>query len=272
MLAKVSGFLFRHRALFKRFILWKRPILITVNKVKLHVQLDDWAVGARIMVKRHYEPNVTKFVQTQVDQGMTVVDIGANIGYYTMLFANLVGPTGKVIAFEPSPSNCRLLEMSQSVNAFKNIVLFPYAVSDKKETIGFHQDDSNGGICDVNLSGAYQVQAITLDEFLLDEQQIDFVKMDIEGAEGLALQGMLHLLAKHKPVMVTEFNPRALECVSKCNAEDFLNQFRDLGYELFIITKAGDRDESGQSNSEIMKFYEESGLHHLDLLVYPGRT
>jgi ubiquinone/menaquinone biosynthesis C-methylase UbiE len=109
-------FIYNYRAIPKRLIsvLVPNPVLLDLGDFRIYVRLDDWAVGARIAVKRTYEQHITKVIRSYLKPGAVFIDIGANIGYYTLLSAAHVGDTGKVIAFEPSSNNCALLEMSVS--------------------------------------------------------------------------------------------------------------------------------------------------------------
>src|SRR5256885_3164883 len=102
----IARFFYTHRAVLKRFVFIRRPILLRLADFKIYVRLDDWAVGARIAVRRTHEPHVTRVMLPLLRPGTVIVDIGANIGYYTLLAASRIGSTGKVIAFEPSLENC----------------------------------------------------------------------------------------------------------------------------------------------------------------------
>src|SRR5689334_16156257 len=109
MKTQLVRYIYARRMLLKRLLPTRRPVLLRLGGFKLYVRLDDWAVGARIAVRRRYEPYVTAALEPLLKPGAVLVDIGANIGYYTMLAAARVSPTGKVIAFEPSAENCELI-------------------------------------------------------------------------------------------------------------------------------------------------------------------
>ena len=163
MLSRFIRSIYLHRHPLKRFIFIRRPILLELSGFKLYVRLDDWAIGARIAIRRNYEPHVTASMIPFLQRGTVVVDIGANIGYYTLLAASRIGDKGKVIAFAPSSGNCMLLQKSVQANGFDNVVLHPYAVADLDGWVGLSMDDSNGTINrDDPLACMYQVQAVTL--------------------------------------------------------------------------------------------------------------
>jgi FkbM family methyltransferase len=252
----------------------RKPVLLNLRYFKIYVRLDDWAVGARIAIKRVYEKHVTEVMRTYLEPGWVVLDIGANIGYYTLLAASRVGPTGKIISFEPSADNCTLLQMSVQENGFGNVVLHTKAVADINGVVGYEGgrfDDSNGGINRDNPTAcSTQVHAVALDTFLGSEPRIDLIKMDIEGAEGFALKGMAKLLEHHHPVLFTEFSPNALQGVSGISPEDYLKELRRLGYELYVLHRGKGQDRLPQSDQEITRCYAECKSDHLDLVAIPS--
>lgn len=274
MQKKLARFIREHRGLPKRLIsmLVPQPVLLNLGEFKMYVRLDDWAVGARIAVRRAYEEHVTRVIRTFLRPGVVVLDIGANVGYYTLLSAARISDTGKVIAFEPSSDNCALLRMSVRRNNFNNVVVHTKAVASKNGYVGFGgRDGSNGGVSlSINTSHPTQVEAVALDTFLQDESKIDLIKMDIEGAEGLALNGMKQLLQRHHPVILSEFSPDALRALSGISPEDYLNGLRALGYELRVISNGGVTNLPSQTNDEIMTIYAERGSDHLDLIAQPA--
>lgn len=264
----IVRFLFKHRGVLKRLLPFRKPLAITLDGFKLYVRLDDWAVGARIAVKRTYEPLVTRTIQQFLHEGTVFVDVGANIGYYTMMAAARVGSTGKVIAFEPNPANCQLIQQSTALNAFRTIDLHPYAVSDRRGTAGFNDDDSNGRVTrEQDETPKYKVETVDLDTFLATEPRIDVLKMDIEGFEGRALQGMKVLLRQHMPIIISEFNAGSMERISGVKPEAYLDQLRELGYTIAVIT---DRLPQTMENGAIFAYLQQRhGMDHIDLLLQP---
>jgi FkbM family methyltransferase len=270
MQTKLIRFVYDQRSWLKRFIFIRRPVLLRLRDFMMYVRLDDWDVGARIAVKRTYERHVTESMRPLLKPGMVMIDIGANIGYYSLLAASRVGATGKVTAFEPSMENCALLQKSVKANGFDNVVIHSMAVTDLEGTVGFSMGDSNGSIDRKNPdSRPIQVRAVRLDGFLKDEPRIDLIKMDIEGAEGFALAGMRHLLARYRPILFTEFCPSALQAISEIMPEDYLSDLRELGYELHIVHRGRARNGGPQSNEEIMREFAECQSDHLDIAAYP---
>lgn len=147
-------------------------------------------------------------------KGMRVVDIGANIGVFTMLLARCTGETGHVWAFEPDPGNYATLRQNLVLNRFPNVTAFPFAVGDVSGTgrlyrspfQGDHRIRSSDPQRDV-----VPIKIISLDAFFPPEERIDLIKMDIQGAEAMALQGMKRLLASTPGIILfMEFWPKGL--------------------------------------------------------------
>jgi FkbM family methyltransferase len=274
MKTKIIRFLYKYRAWPQAFIskIFPKPVLLKLSGFKMYVRLDDWAVGARIAVNRVYEKHVTQEMLRWLKPGVVLVDIGANIGYYSLLAATHLGETGKIIAFEPSKESCNLLKMSVKRNGFKNVAIYAKAIADIDGMVGFHMDDSNG-IINKELSGAsaYQVEAVKLEHILRAESHIDLIKMDVEGAEGLVLRGAENLMRTHHPIVFTEFNPPSIASTSNMTADDFLNRFRSMGYELHVIDKDKGASQRPQSNQEILNCYEAVKPSHIDLLAIPQK-
>lgn len=273
MRTKLVQTIFRHRQLPKRVIgaLFPKPVRLSLDGFDIYVRLDDWAVGARIAVKRSYETHVTAAMQPYLQPGGVFVDVGANIGYYTLLAASRLGAQGQIFAFEPGAANCELLQKSVAHNQFTNVQLFPNAVADVPRRVGLRMDDSNGVInITTQMDDMEQVTAVSLDEALADLTRIDVLKMDIEGAEGLALQGATQLLQQHHPVVFTEFRPPAIVNASHMDAIDFLNRFRALSYTLHVIDRKTGPHPTPQSNEEIMDCFARVSPVHLDLMATPA--
>ena len=182
---------------------------------KMYLDEDD---SLRLSIFGVYEPSQTELIKQEVKEGDIVLDIGANIGYYTLIFAKMVGPSGKVYAFEPDPKNFLLLKKNVKINNYDNVVLINKAISDKAEKIKLYFSNNNkashtiyGSEKDTNFVA---IDSIKLDDyFKMNEQDISFVKIDVEGAEYKVLQGMKKLLEKSKNnfKIITEFCPAWLK-------------------------------------------------------------
>jgi FkbM family methyltransferase len=165
-----------------------------------------------------YEKGTTKVFTELVKEGMNVVDIGANIGYYTLLAARRVGPNGRVYAFEPEPQNFKRLRENIQLNGYKNVVAVQKAVSHQAGTASLFLGVRGSGSHSLLSSRDYgketiAIETVTLDEFFKKEGSpaIQVIKMDVEGWEMEALDGMRRLVMGNSPLaMVVEFYPRGL--------------------------------------------------------------
>ncbi|MEM3136825.1 MAG: FkbM family methyltransferase [Candidatus Nitrosotenuis sp.] len=194
-------------------------------------------------------------IKQLVKPGMIVLDLGANVGYYTKILSTLVGHDGHVIAFEPHPKVFRIL--SKNVAALSNVTSVQLSVSDKneKQTLYDFLPWSGGSSLRYNnnermwynkqfpriVSGAdyatYAVMTTTVDSWLAENNvnTVDFVKMDIEGAEFNALRGMIKTTRKNeKLIMVMELNPVALESFG-FDSQTVLSELHELGFRRVSI-------------------------------------
>src|SRR2546421_6316813 len=129
---------------------------------------------------------------------MVVVDVGANLGFHSMLAANLVGRSGKVLCIEPNSENCRLILLSIDENQFSQVVLYPVALSNRQGYALFTAHiGSNGGFLPATEESLLSPNCVVVPTFPLDaliQGKVDFMKIDTEGAEGLIIGGAKSLI------------------------------------------------------------------------------
>lgn len=166
-----------------------------------------------------YELELQSAIRDLVEPGMQVYDIGANIGFFTLLFANIVGEAGKVFAFEALPGNVERLRINLALNGLEGRVsLISSAVIDGSREVNFIIGPSDN-MGKVNGSAgrptavdteSITIPGISLDDFVYEADQPapQVIKMDIEGGEVLALPGMRRLLREHEPVLFLECHGR----------------------------------------------------------------
>lgn len=168
--------------------------------------------SAESLMQGRFEPEVTRVISSVLELGMTFVDVGANIGYYALLAGRICGPDGSVIAFEPDDAARAVLASNVAANSLDNVEICALAVSDRSERGRFFPADYEGGsLVQLGAGGAgVEVETTTLDDFFSRRgwPRVDVVKLDIEGAEMLALSGMAELCERNPGVMlVMESNP-----------------------------------------------------------------
>lgn len=180
--------------------------------LKVVVDPNEPEFGRYIAADRIWEIHIVEAIRANLGPGDCFVDIGANVGVMSFNAAQIVGPHGKVIGFEPNPRNISAFRRGIVANAFDHVLLYPFAVSDHREMIGVTSASNGKVIGDaVATQAADVIQAIAVDEILAHEAGVDLVKMDIEGYEPQALRGIAQTLARHKPKILCEFNPLCLK-------------------------------------------------------------
>lgn len=168
-----------------------------------------------------FERHITAQFQAHIAPGMTVYDVGAHIGYHTILMSMLVGAEGKVYAFEPNPRNLMALQANVQANARTNVTIIDQAVSDATQLLQFATFDYSlvGHIAtDATPADAklIELQATSLDEFVfLDGNPApDLIKVDVEGAEGQVFFGMRRILQEYRPIIIAEMRRNCMQEIS----------------------------------------------------------
>jgi FkbM family methyltransferase len=191
------------------------------------------------------EGATTQLFLQLVKPGMTVFDVGSNVGYYSLLAAKAVGRGGQVHAFEATPAVARRIGENVALNGLDNVTVNHSAVCDRVGEIEFRlqADDSEGNSL-VNYEagwGCVRVPAMTLDQYVVDHELagVDVMKIDVEGAEEMVLAGATRLLSRPvPPLLILESNAAALRAAGTSPETicSMLNSFgyRCLGIELLL--------------------------------------
>lgn len=238
---------------------------INVHDVPLLTNIQDYGIGTRLFFQGGYAPARVSEIRKAVKEGDTVIDIGANIGYFTVLLANLVGPKGKVYAFEPDPRNFHLLERTIERNGWTHVIAEQKAVSNKAGEFLLYQSQSwsSNALTPCEHISAVQVPVVILDDFLSDEPHIDFVKMDMDGSEPLAIQGMAELIQRSPNLQVlVEYQPGNLKRYLS-NPLDFLTIAEQHCLKLVAIL---DTDRGRSPNLDFASLKHLADDANLDLL------
>lgn len=176
------------------------------------------------------EPEVQEAIVRHLRPGMTFYDIGANIGFFSLLAARLVGPAGHVVSFEADPEIAARLREHVARNDFSSITAEHKAVWSESSTVFFARADSNaspdrglGHVAAAGGSGTISVAAVSLDEYAPASALPDFLKCDVEGAEVEVFRGASKLLSEKRPILLCEMH-------SEENRRILLEQWSALGY------------------------------------------
>jgi len=191
---------------------------------------DDKYVGQRVALEK-YEPYLSELMLAKIKKGDIVLDIGANIGYYTVLFADKVGKTGKIIAIEPDPINFEILQKNIKENKLFNVVAVQAAAGKENKKMKIFESEENFGDHRMWESPSGQNPLPDKPEFPLEEggtskksidvfcrrlddllkeleyKKIDFIKMDVQGFESLVIEGGKETIEKNKPIIFFEYWP-----------------------------------------------------------------
>jgi len=217
--------------------------LVTVQNYQMYVNPRDEPLGRSLATQGVYEAFETDLFRSVVKEGMTVIDIGANVGYYTLLAAELVGETGSVFAFEPDPGNYALLRKNVELNGYTNVKTHPKAISENSGYVTLFVDGANFGnrsLAKGNIvldGGAIEAETTSLDEFCAIHPipgRIDVLKIDAQGAEGLILKGARTTLETWTPKIFMEFEPVMLRNIGT-DPVALLRDFERLGYNYKLI-------------------------------------
>lgn len=200
------------------------------------------------MLMDKYEEATTRVFRQLLRPGMVVVDVGANVGYFSLLAADQVGPTGTVYALEPEPLNHTLLRKNIDLNAYSNIQAVQKAVSNTSGSTQLFLSALDSGSHSIyqaaarGVMGKLSVASTTLDDFVeaLGWPSVDLVKIDVEGAELAVLEGMQSLFQRSSGLtLILEFCPFLLQSAG-VNPSDLLDKLTSLDFKTqFIDEKKG---------------------------------
>ncbi len=210
---------------------------IIINGQQMFLDKQD---SLRLSVHLH-ESFELEIIKQEVKAGDMVLDIGAHIGYFTLPLAELVGSRGKVFAFEPNPENFLILKKNVQVNNHNNAFLYNLAADKVRGVKKFYLCNSSSGSSffgNEKNRPSLQVKTDRLDDILADKvTSVNFIKMDIEGAEPLALKGMEKIIGQSKNLkMLIEFYPKILK-IGGTEPQDFLEQLTGYGFKLYVLNK-----------------------------------
>lgn len=185
-----------------------------LGRHKFYVSTSDEGFGANVLLDGYWESWLTRFMARTVRTGATVVDVGANYGYYSLLLADLVGPEGRVHAVEPNPDAAALLSRSLALNGFAGrsfVEQVALGAGDGEATLFVPDGEpKNAALTAGEAVGRpgrqCAVRVRSLDEMIGPDSRIDFIKIDAEGGEEAIIEGMERILANRPPPMVLEYN------------------------------------------------------------------
>lgn len=288
-ISKIPGVLWIYDLFFQHF--WPYQDIIEIQGSKMYINIKDRDPNMRktfqaYALNRIHEETTTRLFKQTVKKDDIVFDLGANIGYFTLLAAKLTGKEGRVYSFEPEPKNYNYLLKNIKLNNYDNVLATQKAVSDKngrtklyicEHDTGHHTINQYEGIKNYkpntdNKENFIEIDTVTLDDFLRDKEKvIDVIKIDIEGAEMLALSGMNETIKQNKNIkMFIEFFPLLIRKMGSSPEEFVRRLLEDYGFSIFVIGQDynAQNEEFLRINKvdELMNFCKDEE-DHLNLFV-----
>ena len=240
-----------------------RFIVRDVQGSEMMLDVADVGIGRELALTGVHESLSTKRFREAIKPGMTVIEVGANIGYYLLIARSIVGEEGKIIAFEPSPHNLKLLRVNVGLNEYeKNVEIFPYgigAAEDEQEFYLMSKCNMSSFVPrqesgDIKRLATIKTRIVSLDDFFEGQQEkLDFLRMDVEGFEEEVIQGMAGLLEDGRAPtgMFIEVHSKLLGEKGSSSAA-FIGKLKDYGYEVDIASWRGREDMTVSSTKEML--------------------
>ena len=254
-------------------IRWSVDDLVEVDVDGIRMALDraDASVSVQIM-EGEYEPHVMSTLDRLLGDGDVFVDVGANVGFHTFRAAARVGDRGRVVAVEANPENARLIAHTIESNSIGNIELVPVALAGGRGYVSFgtHVGSNGGFLADgAGTTGSGRgtiVPTMALDDLGLD--RVAVVKIDVEGAEAIVIDGALATIERHRPTFVMEFSQEMTSRVSARSPHEHLARFVDWGYSIAVIDRSTGVPQPAGSVDQLLVGWGDF-LRIEDLLITP---
>ena len=204
---------------------------------RFYMRLQPMADSAFIVGE--YEPGCVRALREHLPKGSVCVDVGANVGYFSILMSQIVGKQGQTIAFEPMPETVEVLRENIEVNHLENVVVVAAAASDESGSVEILSDATDRATKTASMVGYHvegQVQktvvrSIRLDDYFDGSMRLpSLIKIDVEGAELMALKGARETIAKANPILIVEIHGWG-----SARSQEVMNLLSELGYRTRIV-------------------------------------
>jgi FkbM family methyltransferase len=217
-----------------------------------------------------WEPDEMEYLRRKIQPGMTVLDIGANVGYSALVMARAAGEHGLVVAFEPEPLNFSLLCTNIRRNAALNVLPIHAAVGEVTGSITLQRSPDNSG--DHRTAphpfgiASLEVPLVAIDDLLPADLVVGGVMIDAQGYDHRVIRGMKRSIDQWRPFMLVEFWPLGI-LENGDDPDEVLDQYRDLNYRLELLP---DQDVSSLSAEQILDQGAIGGRDHVTLSLVPA--
>lgn len=215
-----------------------------------------------------FEPKTTQHIETLLKPGMKVLDVGANIGYFSLIMARCVGQNGVVWAYEPTQYYRKQLQWHLDNNSIQNVHLMPYGLSNQSVETTIYLGNSSATMHWFSTETSHSQETISLKTFdqSIKENQIqdiEFIKIDVDGHELSFLEGAKDFFTKSKPIIMMEFSQANLD-IAGSDVRNLRDYLMELGYHLFS-------DQTGKAYASKTEFLFECGnfTHSANVWLIP---
>ena len=246
------------------------PEKIKINSSFVYLNPNDPVISGALYF-RVYENSETNFLNNICFEGMRVIDVGANVGYYSALISDLIGPNGIVLAIEPDSESFKYLLKTIKSSKNKNIRPFLKAASDHNNILPLYISKDNRGdnrLYKTNQKrNSIDVETIILDELIIKNEinQVDLIKIDVQGYEPKVIRGMKNIIkTSNKIILLTEFWPKGIVDAGE-NPIDFLKMLRSLDFSLYELNTQG-KLISLREEDDLKLIYKYKGRKYTNLI------
>jgi FkbM family methyltransferase len=252
--------------LFKKAaVLLPRRIEVAIPTVgKLLLNPHDY-IDSRLVCFHTWEPEISAFIRANLRDEDVAVDIGANIGYYTLLMSRIVGKNGKVYSIEPCPPTLERLRAAVALNSLDNVTVVPCGISDRPERRIMTLDIGNSGRNSFGMEDAGGIELKRLGDVLLAEDlpRVAFIKIDVEGMEEAVLDDIASLAPKLSDRLIV-----VAEIWSDGSRTRWFRRFEELGFAAYELQNSYDFQHYAAGDIQALHPYAEgrAGIHDIALI------
>ncbi|MES2622912.1 MAG: FkbM family methyltransferase [Patescibacteria group bacterium] len=259
---KYGQYIFLNKKENINLVHFTKPTLkdVTYKDISYKIMIDpeNGLIDKDIYNNGIWEPEILEILKEHVQENSKCLDIGANIGQHSMCMA-AIAKKGKVYSFEPLPKLVNQINQSIQANNFTNVTVCNFGLSNKNEVKEIYLDNLNIGRTTFDkrdeATSVERAEVKVFDDFWNESDRIDFMKMDVEGYEYYALQGMKKNIATYHPKMLIEFTPLFYKKMN-ISSEELLTFILDLGYRIYDI----DQNKKEITKDTIQAFLESTPI------------
>jgi FkbM family methyltransferase len=210
-------------------------LMAEVEGFRFWFNTSDREMGVTMALGR-YEPATVELVKRLVKPGMRCLDVGAQTGFFTCLIASRLSSAGHLYAFEPMPPSYELLTRNVHENGFdEKVSTYPNACSNVATTIEASQVSGMYVVGKVDRATPVQTQSVRIDDVI--DEPVDLIKIDIEGHEPAAIEGMAGLLRRSRPIIISEANEYWLRTCSHSTSAEYVRLLNSLNFTVYDVER-----------------------------------